>query len=271
MKEQAIAGLRLFYAPEEQAAAVIIAEACERSVALIRGRWGLPVPKDCRVFVMTSWFDFLMQSSPWYWKPLLIQTMPWTARRARAIWPYSGGWTVSFGKRRAVGIKPPRLIQSGNRSIGDSVFTRDRDLTEIVQTITCHELVHAFTGHLRLPAWLHEGLATLAMEDYLGRRIVRNDTLASLTGAPYTGRPNDRMAAGQPQQLVVQFARGYWLTRYIDETRPDLLRTLLAERCRRDDLDEMLAAAYGKNRQAFWQQIDGEVIAYFQERSKDQV
>ncbi|RPI86183.1 MAG: hypothetical protein EHM41_09350, partial [Chloroflexi bacterium] len=175
-----IAGLRFFYDSEEQKAARIIGSACQKSVQLIQQCWGLKTPEDCRVYVMTSWLRFLFQSAPWHWKIYIGLTLPFVAMRARATWPYAGGWALQYGKRRVIGIKPPRLIQEGNRSLGEIVFIQNRSIDEIVQSVTCHELVHAFTLHLKLPTWLHEGLATLAMELYLDKPIVREDTLEYL-------------------------------------------------------------------------------------------
>ena len=52
------------------------------------------------------------------------------------------------------GVKPPRLVQLADRRAGDQIFVKEKDIGEKVQSITCHELAHAFTSHLRLPAWL---------------------------------------------------------------------------------------------------------------------
>jgi hypothetical protein len=90
------------------------------------------------------------------------------------------------------------VIEASDRSLGEQIFLQDRDLSEIVQTVTCHELVHAFTFHLKLPTWLHEGLATLAMEHYLDRRIVREETLEDLAS----------LSAGKKRESTRQAARG---------------------------------------------------------------
>lgn len=265
MKNETIAGLCLFYAAEEQAAARVIGMACEKSVQLIHQRWGLATPEDCRVYVMTAWLRFLFHSAPWPWKAYLALTLPLAARRAGAIWPYAGGWSLSYGRRRVVGVKPPRLIQAGNRSLGEQLFVQERNLSEIVQTATCHELVHAFTFHLKLPTWLHEGLATLAMEFYLERRIVREETLENLVPL------SPRQAAGgtvklrvtDPQDLISHYARGYWLTRWIEETSPELLKDLLAERHSPKELEETVATAFGKERDRFWKEVDDVLRSHF--------
>ena len=51
-----------------------------------------------------------------------------------------------------------------------------------VQRIACHELVHAYTAHLKLPAWLHEGLAMLTVDRFFERPTVKRESrdLASL-------------------------------------------------------------------------------------------
>jgi len=265
MKNETVAGLHLYYDAGEHEAARLIGGACERSVHLLQQRWALAAPEDCRVYVMTSWLQFLFHSAPWPWKVYLGLILPLAAWRARSIWPYAGGWALHYGRRRAVGVKPPRLIQMGNRSPGEKFFVRERDLSEKVQTVTCHELVHAFTSHLKLPTWLHEGLATLAMEHYLDRRIVREETLENLTSFSWaqTGTGTEKLRVDKPQALISQYARGYWLTRYIEEARPELLKALLSERIGREELEEKIASAFQKDQESFWRDIQGELISQY--------
>jgi hypothetical protein len=258
---ETIAGLRLFYDAEEHEAARVIGLACDRSVQLIHLRWGLATPKDCRVYVMTSWSRFLFHSAPWFWKGYLALTWPLVARRASTIWPYAGGWSLQYGRQCVVGVKPPRLIQMGDHSLGEQIFVQERDLNEKVQTITCHELVHAFTFHLKLPTWLHEGLATVAMEYYLDRRIVREETLEYLTciSPAHNGRGTEKLRLDKQQTVISQYTRGYWLTRYIEEIKPELLKGLLSVRCKHKELEEKIASTFGKDRERFLKEIDGEL------------
>jgi hypothetical protein len=254
MNCESVAGLRLCYAPEELEAARIIGKACERSVELLRQRWRLAAPDNCQVYVMTSWRSFLFHSAPWPWKAYLALTFPLVAVRAKAIWPYAGGWSVQYGRRGVAGVKPPRLLVTADRTLGERFFAQGRTLDEIAETVTCHELTHVFTYHLRLPNWLREGVATLAMEHYLGRRIVRTDTLDQLAVA---AQAEGRQQADQRQALILLYARGYWLTRLIDETKPDLLLELLAVRMPGKALDDKVAAAFGGTEPArFWQEVD---------------
>ena len=263
--DKIVGGLHLHFEPEEQEAASIIGTASVHSTQLMQQRWGLIPPEDCHVYVMTSWAQFLLQSAHGFWRVYIILTFPLLALRATTIWPFSGGWSFSYGRRQIVEVKPARLIQAGDRSIGGQFFTQDRDLNETVQTITCHELVHAFTSHLKLPAWLNEGLATLAMEYYLGGRLVRKETIDHLTSFPSKeiGRRRGRVQTKDREALLYMYARGYWLARYIDETRPELMKSLLAKRLKPDELEEKLASEYEKKRDSFWMEIDGELISYF--------
>jgi hypothetical protein len=265
VNKETIAGLCLYYDAEQQNAAQLIGMACDRSVQLINQRWGLAPPADCRVYVMTSWQHFLFHSAPWPWKVYLALTWLFLARRANGIWSYSGGWSLSYGRRRVVGVKPPHLIEMGNRSLGQQIFVQNREINEIVESVTCHELVHAFTFHLKLPTWLHEGLATLAMEHYLDRQIVRQETLESLVrlSPAQKGGITDKLRVDDPQILISQYARGYWLTRYIDEARPELLKELLSMRYGKKDLEEKVASAFGKDRESLWDNIDRELTSWF--------
>ncbi len=265
MEHETTAGIELFYAPEEIEAARTIAAACMRSVPLIRHCWGLTPPEVCQVYVMTSWKQFLFDSAPWLWKAYLTLTFPLVAKKASSIWPYAGGWSLAYGRRKVVGVKPPRLIQQGNRSLGEHIFLQDRDLQETVQTVTCHELVHVFTIHLKLPTWLYEGLATLAMEHYLNRRIVRDDSLERLTDQGFINhkRGTEPLRVDRQQALIVQYVRGYWLTRYLEENQPQLLRDLLSRRIRRKVLEAKIALAFRKEPESFWQGIDGDLCARY--------
>lgn len=265
MKQLRIVGLDLYYEPQEQDSARLIGAACEKSVQLIQQRYGLPAPRDCRVYVLTSWRRFLFHSDPWLSKVYLFVAYPVLAWRGRAIWPHAGGMALRFGRRCVVGIKPPHLIEKANRGLGQQFFLSNRDAQEKTETVTCHELVHAFAAHLKLPTWLNEGLATLAMEHYLGRHIVRPDTLDRLAAVPQPADLNRarRLRIDQPQDLILQYIWGYWLTRYIDESKPELLRALLSQRRGRKAFEEALAAAFGKSPQRFQQEIHAEVLACF--------
>lgn len=272
MKKESIAGFRLIYDPQEQEAVRVIGMACVKSVQLIHQRWALAMPEDCRVYVMTSWPRFFFHSAPWPWKGYLLLTFPLVAWRARATWPYAGGWALQYGRRRVVGVKPPRLIQMANRSLGEQIFIQERGLSEKVQTVTCHKLLHAFTFHLKLPTWLHEGLATLAMEHYLDRRIVREETLENLPNLSlsHIGRGTVKLRVGRQDALISQYVRGYWLTRYIEDTRPALLKDLLSERHGQQELEEKVASAFGKDQESFWKDIDGELRSHWRECLNEQ-
>ena len=66
--------------------------------------------------------------------------------------------------------------------------------------------------------------------------------------------------------MVYLYVRGYWLTRYIEETRPELLKSLLARRYSHNELEGKIAAAYAMERQRFWGEIDGTLAAHFKQK-----
>ena len=270
MQKVSISGLTLFFSAEEREAAELIGQACERSTRLLQEHWGLDAPTDCRIYVMTSWLEFAFESAPWPWKIALVLTWPFWALRARKIWALAGGWAQRYGRRRAIGVKPPRLLQTADNRIGDRIFVKEEDAGRKVQSIACHELTHAFTAHLQLPAWLQEGLAMVMVDMVFERPTVQPETLAVLKRSP------DRHASGGRQKLRVEdeaalvylYAHSYWLTRYIEETRPGLLKDSLSRRCPRDELESKIAAAYEKRPEAFWDEIDGVLASYFGQRGQ---
>jgi len=264
MEAIALDGLTLFFDPQEREAAHLISQACEKSARLIHECWGLATPKDLRVYVMTSWWRPTFHAAPWHWRFLLGVTLPLWGVRARRLWQVAGGWAQQYGRRRMVGVKPPRLIQLSDRSIGERIFVRQDDVNSKVQQIACHELVHAFTAHLRLPVWLHEGLAMVTVDRFLGRPTVKGETIAALAHSPGAASPGryPRFTSQDPHAIVVLYVRGYWLTRYIEETRPGLLKSLLTRTIRHDELESHIASAFGMGREEFWRRIDGIVAAW---------
>jgi len=191
--------------------------------------------------------------------------MPMMYFRVKKIWNVSGGWAQQYGKRRAIGIKPPRLLKLGDRSIGDQVFVRDNNVRNEVRRITCHELVHAFTSHLRLPMWLNEGLAMVTVDKFEGKPTVKQETLAFLKPASENKDPGRyrKLSTSKREALIYHFVRGYWITRYITDMQPGLLQNSLKKRQKKISLENSIAEAFQKNREAFWDQIDDILISHF--------
>jgi hypothetical protein len=191
--------------------------------------------------------------------------MPLWYFRIRKTWAYAGGWAQRYGKRHAVGVKPPRLLQLADRSMGDLIFVRGRDVDDQVQHVTCHELVHAFTARLRLPMWLNEGLAMVTVDRYAGEPTVRHGTIETLARSSHETGPGRyrKLRAGDRDALVYHCVRGYWLTRFLEDTQPELVKDVLSQRYQHRALEDKVAAAYGKSRESFWDEIDDVLVAHF--------
>jgi hypothetical protein len=265
METLPVGGLILYFDADDREAAELIGRACEKSVGVIHEQWGLETPEDCRVYVMRSLLDFVFHSAPVSWRVLLGITFPLWYPRQRRVWPYAGGYEQRYGRRLAVGVKPPRLMQEADGSVGARVFVQTADIGEKVERTTCHELAHAFVGHLNLPAWLKEGHAMVTVDRYMGKPTVQQETLEALarysTKAAAAGYR--KVSMEDPDAAVYLYTRGYWITRYLEDRQPELLRSLLQRRQSQSELETEVAAALGMEREAFWREIDGMVIAHF--------
>jgi len=271
MEIRSAAGITLYYHAEEEETAGLVVDACEQTTPHLRETWGLATPAECRAYVMTSGTRMIFHAAPWPWKVLLGITFPFWAPGARRRWVIAGGWAQRFGRRATIGIKPGRLIEAADSSIGRRIFVPDRTLPEKVQHNTCHELTHAFTDHLRLPAWLHEGLAMLAVDEVFGRRTIQTQTLDTLRAlsdreAPARGRKLD---VSDPDAVIYQVVRGYWFVRYIEATRPGLLQELLASALPPAGLEARVASAYDQPPAEFWAHVNARVAAHFESVAPD--
>ncbi len=214
---------------------------------------------------MNSWLHFVFHSAPLGRRILLALLFPLWSWRIQTMWKVAGGWMQGYGLYPAVGVKPPRLLREADRSMGDAMFLRAESLGQEMQELACHELTHAFSSHLRLPTWLHEGLAMVTVDRFRGSQTVRSDTLQVLVtrsmGVPPSGYP--RQIKRQKDAWIYLYARGYWLTRYLVAEHPELLRELLQKRTQHEVLENRIAQAFGKERAEFWADIDAEVAAFF--------
>jgi hypothetical protein len=268
VRTEQVNGLTLFFDPRERTAAQLIGRACERSAEIIHACWNLDTPEDCRVYVMTSWVRFLFHAPSWPWRILVAMTLPLWYFRARKLWSLAGGWHQQFGERRAVGVKPPRLLQGADTSIGERIFVKEDDLDERVRRNTCHELTHAFTSHLGLPMWLNEGLAMVTVDKFAGKSTVKPETIQALAQPPRDSSPGRyRQLRGEAMNDLVFYhcVRGYWLTHYLEDTQPDLLLDLLRQKHSHGTLESKVAATYRMEPGKFWKNVDDIVVSYFKE------
>jgi hypothetical protein len=266
METMAVGQLALYYEPDEREAADLIREACEKTIAVLRARWALEPPKDCRVYVMTSWEQFMLHAAPQPLRFYLRLTMPLRRARVNRLWELAGGWFTQLGQRRAVGIKPPRLIrEQAGSAIGVRLFIEVDGINEKVRRTTCHELTHGFTTQIRSLSWLYEGTAMVAVDDFAGKPTVRPDTLSLFDQQPGESDPEKlrRLPVRDEDAMVRHYARGYWLTRYLEEKQPGLLKGLLARRLAPQAIEATIASALGTSREEFWAQIDGLLAGHF--------
>lgn len=265
MESLKINQLTLYYEPAEEAAAELVRDACKRSINLIGERWGLEPPADCRVYVMTGLLPYMFQSAPWSWRILMGVTLPLWYPRLNRLWQVAGGWSHRYGRRSTVGVKPPRLIQSQQSSIGSQIFIPFPD-GERVQDNTCHELMHAFSEHLKLPTWLHEGLAMLTVDYFAGQPTIREDTLQVFARTAEQGSVETSITEKKYRDLksegevVYLYVRGYWITRYLDAKNHELLKSMLVRKGSPQEFESDLAQSMGMTRDEFWDKIDQLVL-----------
>lgn len=255
----------VIYSPLEKKDGQVIEAAVRKTQDLLLNRWGLEPPADCAVYLMNSWLQFAFQSAPWRRKLILLIFFPLWAPNARRLWDQTGGWMMRHGERKAVGVKPVRLIKRSRSEIGDRIFLPESNETETLERIVSHELTHAFTADLSLPVWLHEGIAMVATDAFMGVPTIRPETADEIAGT-----------LAVMQQMGVQvlnledveatarlYLRSYWITRYLDEAHPETLRDLLSQRLPTYGYEVQLAKALGIDQNQLWPTLAGKLEAHF--------
>jgi len=265
MSTRKIGNIRLIYSSKETETADLIADTCEKAIQLAGEDWGLKPPQNCRIYVMTSWFGFVFHSAPWSWKAMLALTVPLWFSRIRRSWQYSAAWTQRYGSRIAIGVKPARLIELSDKSIGIHIFVEEKDNAVKVRDITCHELVHACSAHLFLPMWLNEGIATVTTERFLEKPTIREDSLQFMKDyLPKAAPPAyGELSRMDMEAIAYHSVRGYWLVRYFEEKCPGLLRSMFSQRTSEEKIERNIATELGIKQENFWNEIDGIIADYF--------
>jgi hypothetical protein len=77
-------------------------------------------------------------------------------------------------------------------------------------------------------------------------------------------RRTPAFSARDPEEFIRCFVLGYWRVRFLEETRPGLLKKLLAEDFRPGEWSEPLAAAYQGGPGPAWENLDRLAAAHFQ-------
>lgn len=263
---QPVDGVTLAYDPEDQATALTLRQACAAALPIIRQRWGLPAPENLWVYVMTDrWLSDLLRLAPAVWRVALILALPFNYLRTRRMWKHVGGWQIRLGRRRLVGIKPPRLLLQSDRSIGEGIFIEEPDLDRRTQHLLCHELTHACTAHLFLPAWLNEGLAMLTVDHLVGRPTVKLETLALIPQGlrKYGQTTYQQVRAERKEAVIYLYVSAYWVTRWLEETQPELLKSLLDRRTHPWKLESRLAKALGMDADILWRLMVERATTHF--------
>ena len=265
MEKISFHGLDLFYDEQEKESADIIQKACEKSIRIAKEKWGLPIPAGCRVYVINSWIHFLFHALPWHLNILMGLTFPLWYKRYQRKWQIAGGWSLPYAKRPAILVKTIRLLTLSDQSLGKEIIVNLESPADKLGHITCHELIHAMTTHLKLPMWLNEGLAVLSVDYFLGRPVVKSETLDTLDQSEKVSDPGRyrKLSVKDSDNLMYHFVRGYWVTRYLVEMKPGLVNSLLSNRMTHCELEKRVASAFGLDSQAFWNWVNNALVSHY--------
>lgn len=258
-------GVTFWASPAEQEMRDLLRGLSAECIPLIKATWGLPLPRNCRVYVMTHWSDLMLHAAPWSLRAVnALMYLRWRHRMLR-VWDLAAGLNMRYRGRPAIGVKPARLWKRGQDSIGQHLFCPLGEDGLRLRNIVCHEMTHAFASHLNLPLWLNEGIAMVTVDLFLQRETVQRHTLPALQDPPRPLHTVGYNALGTmpEKQIIAAYAYSYWTTRYLFETNPDLLRSLLAQPLKSTQLTDRIARALHIAPQKLWSELNNLVLAYF--------
>jgi len=204
-------------------------------VRFIEETWKINSPENLNVYIVDSMLKFVFHSSSLLKKLLLIIFFPLWYYKAKKLWPFSAAWTLRAKKNPIIDIKSPDELKNSDPSIGKDIYTNDAYGNNYKSKwigLACHELVHAFTSSQFLSLWLNEGIAQLTVEKFLNKETISTDTIVSLkNNAGKAKNINYRNIHRMEKSLITySLVRGYWITRYLDEKYPKLLKEIVSNK-----------------------------------------
>jgi hypothetical protein len=239
------AGIPVYFPERYRLFAEGIVVAVEETTRFLQDHWRLRPPADCQVHVLTDVFGFIAETVPRRLRILVALTKPLWRKRAERTFRIAGGWMLPWPGRMAVGVKPPELLASAKTSLGERLFEPVPDPTEKAMHLTCHELTHAYSAHLRLPPWINEGLAMRAVDHVAGYPTVREETSVQVLWDTSALDPKAyrQVKPADHEALLSLYATGYWMTRRLEEQAPDTFRELLEHRRSPGDVNRLVSEA----------------------------
>ena len=230
----------------------------------IFGGFSTPILFSIRFFLSNSRY---LRSAPWIWKIYIILILftlriEWI-KNVKKIWSFCAGWSINYGKMQAIGIKPPRLIKVANQNLGKVIYVKEENEESKILNYCCHELTHTYVAYLKLPQWFNEGLAMVMVDKLLNKSTVREDTLTIVEQSQNKEIPTKNLSE---DDWILLYARGYWRTRFIIESQPDLLKSILSKRYEKQEFEKLIAAAYEKENSDFGKEIDQMLLLYFKQK-----
>ena len=204
----------------------LLETSCCRAVNFLQNTWSLKIP-TCHVYVTPHWQTIMLEQAPLLYKTLNQGSFILLRKRRvllDKLWSRSAGWFQRYGKHCLIAIKP--LPQFEKMKLTNHPLYTPMTAREKFSNTLLHELTHAFTAHLKLPLWLNEGIALLTAERALGYGAVRIETLEYLK-RPQKDSSYYQLPKLEGETFFYHYAKGYWLTRYLQERHGDVLRQLL--------------------------------------------
>lgn len=218
MKEQNIQGIKLYYKEKQHETADIIINNIKKAQELLETEWGLVMPDDCRVYIMEDFSSFLWQSTPFAYKPLLLLNYLLAKKQYQELWKVAGGFAKQYGSRHVIGIKEKYLIKLEGNEASKDLFVIETSIEDKIANILCHEMTHAATQNQKLPMWLHEGIALIAVDKLLGKDTVKKESIQLF---------KDYYDAEKEDDMLKFYITGYWITKYLAEAQPEQLKKIL--------------------------------------------
>ena len=111
----------------------------------------------------------------------------------------------------------------------------------------------------------------VTVDQCLKKTTVKRETLEILKDTLDEAKPSEKidLRSQNKEDIIKLYVRGYWLTRFLLESQPKLLKNFLGKRYSDQELESKISAVYGIDPEMFWKEIEGRVLEHFEQYKTD--
>jgi hypothetical protein len=246
--------------------AEIVKKEYKNIFSLIEKLWGLKKSSKYGVYILDSFMKYIFSYFPVKERLMLLLTLPFWYFKIRRKWKKWMGVSNTNHVVKKILVKPIISYSKLDYGFSELLFYNENDPEIKFKSVLCQELLYLFSSYLNIPSWLNYGISLVTINKYIGKKIIRTDTINILREYHIKEKNINNIRDIDDKKIAYNYAKGYWTVRYLEKNYPGFLK----ESFKKKDLDieKEIAEKIGisTDKESFWSELDEFLYNYFKDK-----